>query len=192
MLDSSMQHIKSVITLTGMKSSISDVVADRNQYIPACFKSELRQHVWVQMPLEQYKCALDRKNRSGKKRDQSGKVRKKKQVTRSNDDKSIEQFYDLLAYHYKWDGTDMVEVHVDVVYSYTDEDDKNEFLPKLSAEGGWLSTRMLPCVCPLVELGQDEVVFHRNSMNEKVWMIDDIMPLRSKGGTGGGKMISGF
>jgi hypothetical protein len=50
----------------------SDVVADRNEYIPACFKSELRQHVLVQLPLEQYKEALDKKNKSGKKRDQSG------------------------------------------------------------------------------------------------------------------------
>ena len=174
-----------------------DVVADRNQYIPACFKSEMRQHVWVQMPLEQYKCALDKKNRSGKKRDQSGKVRKKKKKKARSDDennKSIEHFYDSLTYHYqpKETGIDMVEVHVDVAYSYTDEDNLNEFLPKLPAEGGWLSTRMFPCICPLCEIGQDEVVFHPNTMNEMAWTIDDVSPLRSKGGTGGGKMISGF
>jgi hypothetical protein len=39
--------------------------------------------------------------------------------------------------------------------------------------------------------GQDEVIFHPSTMNEMVWMIDGITPLRSKGGTGNGKMISG-
>ena len=58
------------------------------------------------------KKALDKKNKSGKKRDQSG-VRKKKQAT--SQDKSIQQFYDSLTYQYKSvEGVDMVEVHVDV------------------------------------------------------------------------------
>jgi hypothetical protein len=38
-----------------------NVVADRNQYIPVCFKSKLRHHVWVQIPLEQYMEVLDKK-----------------------------------------------------------------------------------------------------------------------------------
>ena len=86
----------------------------------------------------------------------------------------------------------MVEVHVDVAYSYTEDDDKNEFLPKLCAEGGWLSARLFPCIRPLAEIGQDEVVFHPNTMNENAWLIDGVHPMQSKGGTGGGKMISGF
>ncbi len=75
-----------------------DVVADCNQCIPVCVKSELRQHVWVQLPLEQYQKGLDRKNKSGKKRDQSGKVRKKKHDT-SKGDKSIQEFYKSLTHH---------------------------------------------------------------------------------------------
>jgi hypothetical protein len=75
----------------------SDVVDDRNQYIPACFKSEMHQQVWVQLPLEEYKLALDRTNKSRKKQYQIGNVRKKKKP--SKDDKSIQQFYDSLTYH---------------------------------------------------------------------------------------------
>jgi hypothetical protein len=44
----------------------------------------------------------------------------------------------------------------------------------------------------LAEIGQDKVVFHPNTMNENGWSIDGVHPMRSKGGTGGGKMISGF
>jgi len=59
----------------------------------------------------------------------------------------------------------------------------------LCAEGGWLSARIFPCIRPLAEIGQDEVMFHPNTMNENAWLIDGVHPMQSKGGTGGGKLF---
>jgi nitric oxide synthase oxygenase domain/subunit len=128
--------------------------------------------------LQQYKKALDKKNKknkSGKKQDQSGNIRKKKQVM--SQDKSIQQFYGSLTYHYKVESVNVVEVHLDVAYSYTKYDNSNDFFLKLSAKGGWLLANMLPCIHLLAELDLEEVVFHPNTMNKKVWMIDGITPL---------------
>jgi hypothetical protein len=50
---------------------------------------------------------------------------------------------------------------------------------------------MLPCVQPVTAIAQDEVIFHPSTMNKMIWMMDGITPLRTKGGTGNRKMISG-
>jgi hypothetical protein len=78
-------------------------------------------------------------------------------------------------------GVPFVEVHVDVLYSYSAADDELG-LPKLDDQEpgglrGWLSCRMLPCVQPVTAIGQDEVIFHPSTMNEIVWMVDGITPL---------------
>jgi hypothetical protein len=136
--------------------------------------------------LDTYSRALEfkrKQNEPRKKRKSIGEV------------KLINKFHESLTYHYVKEGKPYIEAHVDMVYTYSDSDDEIG-LPKLDDPEtggirGWLSCRMLPCVWPATTTGQDEVIFHPSTMNEMVWMIDGITPLRSKGGTEHGKMISG-
>jgi hypothetical protein len=173
-----------------------DVVADRTDYIPKCFEVELREHVWVQLPLETYTRVMELKrkhNEPRKKRTKGGAV---KPHSNTETEKQMNEFHESLTYRYETkEGEPFVEAHVDMVYSYSDFDDEIG-LPKLDCEetggvGGWLSCRILPCVRPVTAIGQDEVIFHPSTLNENCWIVDDISPLRSKGGTGNGKMISG-
>jgi hypothetical protein len=174
----------------------TDVVADRTDYIPKCFAMELREHVWVQLTLVKYNKAIEFKHTQcqpkRKKRESSGAV---KLIVKTAEEKLIQKFHDSFTHHYINEGVPYVEVHVDALYSYSDLDDEMG-LPKLDSEatgglGGWLSCRIFPCVRPVAAIGQDEVIFHPSTMNEMVWMVDGITQLRSKGGTGNGKMVSG-
>ena len=149
-----------------------------------------------QLPLETYTRAMEYKRKEhepAKKRKASGEV---KTNLKTDEQKLIDEIHDSLTHHYKSiEGAAYVEAHVDMVYTYSDADDIIG-LPKLDdpergGVGGWLSCRILPCIRPVCVIGQDEVIFHPSTMNENCWKIDEVSPLRSKGGTGNGKMVSG-
>jgi hypothetical protein len=158
---------------------------------------ELREHVWVQLPLETYKKVMEfkrrRQSKPRKKRKTSGAA---KPHLMTENEKQLDKFHKSLTYHYEKEVQPFVEAHINMVYSYSNSDNVIG-LPTLDEKetraviGGWLACKILPCVRPMMAIGQDKVIFHSSTMNKMVWMIDGITPFQSKGGTGNGKMVSG-
>jgi hypothetical protein len=115
-----------------------DVVAGQGEYIPKCFKAEIREHVWVQLPLETYTKAMEltrKQSEPRKKRKQSGEVKPDAQTAK---EKLINKFNELLTYHFEKEGKPYAEAHVDMVHTYSDSNNETG-LPKLddSDERGW-------------------------------------------------------
>ena len=81
----------------------------------------------------------------------------------------------------------MVELHVDTIYKYDDEDEL--ILPKLGIYGGDIGVRLPPNTKPRLCFGQDEAIFRSSQLNDSCWSIDGECPLRTKG-LGTGVMVS--
>ena len=77
------------------------------------------------------------------------------------------------------DGTDMVELHVDNMYQYNDDDLKN--LPILGLYGGNTSVRLPPTKKATLCFGQDEAIFRSSQLNDSCWTINGQVPLQTKG-----------
>mgnify|MGYP001372746814 CR=1 FL=1 len=84
--------------------------------------------------------------------------------------------------------TEMVELHVDVVYSYSNAD-KNS--PPLHTLGGNASVRLPEGQKPWLVFGQDEAIYRSSQLNESCWTLDGESTLREKW-QGIGLMVSAF
>ena len=82
-------------------------------------------------------------------------------------------------HYYTENSIQMVEVHVDDIYAYDDDGDKN--LPKLGPYGGNTSVRIPEGRKPVITFGQDEAIFRSSQLNESCWQIDGVTTLRTKG-----------
>jgi hypothetical protein len=86
-----------------------DVMADRAKYIPKCFEVEMREHVWVQLPLDTYSRPLEfkrKENEPQNKRKSSGEV---KLDSTTAEGELINKFHELLTYHYVKEGKPNIE-----------------------------------------------------------------------------------
>jgi hypothetical protein len=177
----------------------TDVVESRNEYIVTCFEEELYEHCWVQLTKPNYlKTKLRKKQeklaRNTKIKQESGTHTNKqsKQAEGRDEFAAVEMHLDSKAYHYKdpVTGSDMVEVHVDTVYSYDEGSTKLPAgIPPLPKIGGYLSIRKPIGSKPRVVFGQDEAIYRSAQLNESCWMIDGQQTLCSKT-EGKGRMVS--
>ena len=103
-----------------------DVVADRNIYLIGFFENEIQEHCWIQMPAWKL-----------------NHLKYKEQLcVKDNDINTQMQAYikKHRMHYYTENSIQMVEVHVDDIYAYDDDGDKN--LPKLGPYGGNTSVRI--------------------------------------------------
>ena len=84
----------------------------------------------------------------------------------------------------------MVEMHVDMLYSYC-ADDETRKLIVLGPYGGCPSVRKPEGKKCRLTFGQDEAIFRSSQQNESCWTVDGESTLRTKG-LGVGIMVSAF
>ena len=101
----------------------------------------------------------------------------------------INQYIEEHTTHfYTTNEIDMVELHADVVCSYTNNKSN---LPPLGDLGGSISVRLPEGTKPWLVFGQDEVIFRSSQLNENCWTVDGESTLRTKG-QGTGLIVSAF
>ena len=76
------------------------------------------------------------------------------------------------------DNVDMVEMHVDNVYSYEENEGNLPLLPSL---GGDLSVRIPIGEKPILWFGQDEAIYRSSQLNESCWTVNGESTLQIKG-----------
>ena len=169
-----------------------DVVSSRNTYIKRFFADEIYEHCFIQISKIKYQALMHngvfRANRVKKEKSE------KKEVSKNLiDDASslIEDYIENEQTHFykDEDGKEMVEIHVDHLYTY--DNDCNKDLPSLKPFGGNLSVRLPKGEKPRIVLGQDEAIYRSSQQNESCWTIDGETTLRTKG-LGTGVMVSAF
>ena len=161
-----------------------DVVSDRKTYVQKFFADEIFEHCWIQMTKVKY-LALTfneqihrihiKKERCGDLPDISTKINDYIETKRTH-------FYTLSEGNIQ-----MVEMHVDDLYSYNDT--TNDLLPLLGPYGGSLSVRLPSEQKPIITFGQDEAIFRSSQLNDSCWTIDGESTLCTKG-LGTGIMVS--
>ena len=91
----------------------------------------------------------------------------------------------LLLFHHFYEEVNgkevinMVELHVDDVYAYDDNDLSS--LPTLGKFGGNISKRIPPGCKPQLVFSQDEAIYRSSQLNESCWTVDGETTLRTKG-----------
>jgi len=73
----------------------------------------------------------------------------------------------------------MVEIQIDDLYMYSDEDNMRK-LPVIGNLGGSPSVRLPHGVKPRLIFGQDEAIFRSSQLNESYWTVDGDSTLRTK------------
>jgi hypothetical protein len=95
----------------------TDVLADQNKYIAEFFGEELLEHCWMQLSKRMYLRNKKIKSMSALKTKTKIKQERKAKDT-ANVSAAVTNYLDKKAYHYRNKaGEDMVEVHVDWLYS---------------------------------------------------------------------------
>ena len=97
-------------------------------------------------------------------------------------------FEEHTTYFYIANKVEMVDLHVDVVYSYTCNESN---LPPLEDLGGSTSVRFPEGTKPWLVFDQDEVIFRNSQLNENCWKVDGESTLHTKG-QGTGLMVPTF
>jgi hypothetical protein len=166
-----------------------NVVHTRKKYVGRCFKLELREYSWVQLPKVEY----ERRKRAKKAKERAKKVKKPKEETKKSKadehpEINVDNYVESMVHEYKNEkGEEYVEIHVDMLTDYEETDD-DYYLRDLPF-GGNLSVRKPPHLKPLVVFGQDEAIYRSTSLCPHTWTIDGQSPLRTKG-SGRAVMVS--
>ena len=167
-----------------------DVVADRNSYVNTTLPLEVYEHCWIQQPKQEYLKTLFKQKTNEVNIKQTKGVKGEQE---KNYEHSVEKYIAENQVHFftNKEGREMVEQHVDDVYSYNNEEDKRKKLPDIGEYGGALSVRLPVGARPRIIFGQDEAIYRSSQLNDNCWCIDDESPLRSKG-MDQGIMVSAF
>lgn len=161
-----------------------DVISDRVSYLDTFFRDEIFEHCWIQITKQKY---------DSLKRTKGFQIIKIKQEKSGDEDtiSKVNRYVDKYCTHfYNVGEVEMVEMHVDYLYSYSDEDSKRN-LPVLGPLGGSVSVRLPHGAKPRIWFGQDEVIYRSSQLNESCWTVDGESTLRTKG-LGIGIMVSAF
>jgi len=165
-----------------------DVVSDRKTYLVNFFDAEKYEHCWMQLPRRKY---IAMKMNGTLRTVQIKQEKDRKQMKPSLiDDIStkVDEYVEKQRIHFykSEDNVDMVEMHVDDVYSYKENEGNLPLLPSL---GGDLSVRIPIGEKPILWFGQDEAIYRSSQLNESCWTVDGESTLRTKG-LGIGLMVS--
>ena len=165
-----------------------DVVSDRKTYLVNYFDAEKYEHCWMQLPRRKY---IAMKMNGTLRTVQIKQEKDRKQMKPSLiDDIStkVDEYVEKQRIHFykSEDNVDMVEMHVDDVYSYEANEGNLPLLPSL---GGDLSVRIPVGEKPILWFGQDEAIYRSSQLNESCWTVDGESTLRTKG-LGIGLMVS--
>ena len=141
------------------------VVSDRRTYLKTNFALEIYRHCWIQMTKRKYLT-----------------LQFKKESRRILEDKSstvIDEYVKNEFVHFYTDeeGKQMVEMHVDDIYSYNNTE---ENLPPLPSLGGNLSVRKPKESKAKLVFGQDEAIYRSSQQNDSCWTVDGKITLCTK------------
>ena len=132
------------------------MVRDRKTYIVDFFKDEIFEHCWIQIPKWKYN-SLKLSNKI-----RAVEVKKEGAGLLSNITTKLAKYIEEGRAHFyeEVNGkevTNMVELHVDDLYAYDENDLKS--LPRLGKFGGNISKRIPPGCKPQLVFGQDEAIY---------------------------------
>ena len=159
-----------------------DVVSDRKAYLVKKIDLEIYEHYWIHISKVKYESL--KYNKAIK----TIVVKKEEKGSDRPVDSVIEKYIENehMYFHQDENGKEMVEMHVDDLYTYGNKQDN---LPHLPSLGGSLSTCLSKGTKPVIVLGQDEAIYCSTQQHDSCWTVDGGSTLQTEG-LGTGLMVS--
>lgn len=123
---------------------------------------EIYKHCWIQQPKQEYlKAKFRQTKKEVKMKTEKGGKLEKDYV--SDVEKYIVE--ECIYFYTNTEGTEIVEQHVDDMYTYNNKENTKQSLPYIGDYGGSLSLRLPEGARPRIFFGQDKAIYWDLQLN---------------------------